>query len=61
MATTLPLILLPPSEGKAPGGDGPPWRPGTMALDLDERRARLLQRLRTAMRPVKPTAPSFWT
>jgi uncharacterized protein len=50
MATTLPLILLPPSEGKAPGGDGPPWRPGAMALDLDERRARLLQRLRTAMR-----------
>ncbi len=50
MATTLPLILLPPSEGKATGGDGPPWRPGAMSLDLDERRVRLLQRLRTAMR-----------
>ena len=26
------LILVPPSEGKAPGGDGPPWAGGTMAL-----------------------------
>jgi len=34
-----PLILLPPSEGKSLDGDGPPWRPGTMAdLDLDRHR-----------------------
>lgn len=41
---TLPLaILLPPSEGKAPGGDGPAWAPGTAALpDLDEDRAIVL-------------------
>ena len=26
-----PLILLPPSEGKATGGDGPAWTAGTMA------------------------------
>lgn len=35
-----PLILLPPSEGKATGGDGAPWRAGTMAdaaLDVHRR------------------------
>jgi len=37
------LILLPPSEGKAPGGRGQPWRPGTLALgDLDGARAEVL-------------------
>ena len=35
VARRLPLILLPPSEGKASGGSGPPWAPGCMALDLD--------------------------
>lgn len=36
------LILLPPSEGKAPEGDGPPWAPGTMAVDeLDPVRRRV--------------------
>ena len=36
-------LLLPPSEGKATGGGGPPWRPGTMALpSLDPSRAVLL-------------------
>jgi cytoplasmic iron level regulating protein YaaA (DUF328/UPF0246 family) len=45
-----PLILLPPSEGKATGGDGPAWTPGTMALDLDGRRDRVLASLETAMR-----------
>jgi cytoplasmic iron level regulating protein YaaA (DUF328/UPF0246 family) len=40
---TRTLILIPPSEGKAPGGDGPPWRPGTMAVDeLDDARRRVL-------------------
>lgn len=38
-----PLILLPPSEGKAPGGDAPPWRAGTMADDaLDRHRAEVV-------------------
>jgi cytoplasmic iron level regulating protein YaaA (DUF328/UPF0246 family) len=46
----LPLILLPPSEGKAPGGDGPAWSPGTMAVDLDERRAQVIDALARAMR-----------
>jgi cytoplasmic iron level regulating protein YaaA (DUF328/UPF0246 family) len=45
-----PLILLPPSEGKALGGEGPPWAPGTMGFDLDARRERVLRTLATAMR-----------
>ena len=37
------LILLPPSEGKAPGGDGPPWQAGSMAVaGLDPQRRALL-------------------
>lgn len=47
---TDPLILIPPSEGKARGGDGPAWQPGSMAYDLDERRLRVMAALRTAMR-----------
>lgn len=50
MARRDPLILLPPSEGKAPAGDGPPWRPGVMTLDLDDRRERVLAALAAAMR-----------
>lgn len=41
-----PVILLPPSEGKAPGGRGRPWRPGSGVLpDLDEARATVLAAL----------------
>ena len=47
---TLPLILLPPSEGKAPGGDGPSWATGTMAVDLDEWRLVVMRALTRAMR-----------
>lgn len=43
-------ILLPPSEGKAAGGDGPPWSPGSMSVDLDDRRLRVAAALRSAMR-----------
>ncbi|WP_426572320.1 YaaA family protein [Aquihabitans sp. McL0605] len=40
------LILLPPSEGKALEGAGPPWAPGTMALAaLDPGRAKVLKAL----------------
>jgi uncharacterized protein len=40
----VPVILLPPSEGKAPGGDGPPWQPGTGVLpELDGARAEVLR------------------
>lgn len=60
-------ILLPPSEGKAPGGSGAPWGPGTMALpDLDADRATVLAALDAALRsagaePVSaaPTAPAI--
>lgn len=41
-----PVILLPPSEGKATGGRGAPWRPGTGVLPaLDEHRAVVLDAL----------------
>ncbi|MGH2595315.1 MAG: YaaA family protein [Actinomycetota bacterium] len=50
MTASLPLILLPPSEGKAPGGDGPPWIPGSMSIDLDEHRVAALIALAKAMR-----------
>jgi cytoplasmic iron level regulating protein YaaA (DUF328/UPF0246 family) len=50
MATKLPLILLPPSEGKAPGGDGPPWKRGALSIDLDTERARVMRALAAAMK-----------
>jgi hypothetical protein len=46
-----PLILLPPSEGKATGGTGGPWAPATMAApELDERRAKAMTALVRAMK-----------
>lgn len=45
-----PLILLPPSEGKAADGEGPPWSPGTMAVNLDAQRERVVAGLLSAMR-----------
>ena len=50
MATSLPLILLPPSEGKAPGGDGPPWERGSLSIDLDAERKRVIRALAAAMK-----------
>jgi len=39
-------ILIPPSEGKASGGGGPPWQPGTGVLgELDGARAEVLSAL----------------
>lgn len=44
MAPPQPLILLPPSEGKAPGGDGAAWRAGTLAdAALDRHRRTVLR------------------
>ena len=55
MPATPPLILLPPSEGKAPGGTTPPWEPGSTTHDgLDDRRLIVLRALAAAMR--KPVA-----
>ena len=50
MPPAMPVILLPPSEGKASGGHEPPWAPGSMAIDLDADRERVLGALVTAMR-----------
>ncbi|MEP7059188.1 MAG: peroxide stress protein YaaA, partial [Actinomycetota bacterium] len=50
MAMKLPLILLPPSEGKAAGGDGSAWAPKTLTLGLDPERETVLGALRAAMR-----------
>ena len=50
MASALPLILLPPSEGKASGGRDAPWAAGTMAIDLDARRTKVMAVLARAMR-----------
>jgi len=44
-----PVILLPPSEGKAPGGDGAGWAAGTMAdAVLDRARRHVLRAARAA-------------
>ncbi len=55
MARRPPLLLLPPSEGKAPGGRGSPWRAGRLcAPELDERRAAVLAALAAAMDRPEP-------
>lgn len=42
-------LLLPPSEGKAPGGDGPTWAPGLGHFaDLARRRADIVRALAKA-------------
>ena len=55
------LILLPPSEGKAPEGSGPPWAPGTMAVaELDAQRGQVLRALgRRHEARVGPTLPAM--
>ncbi|MFN8050096.1 MAG: peroxide stress protein YaaA [Acidimicrobiales bacterium] len=46
-----PLILLPPSEGKAPGGEGAPWSPGSMRFpELDASRRAVMGALARTMR-----------
>src|SRR6478735_11387022 len=53
-------ILLPPSEGKAEGGEGPPWEPGSLALpDLDRARARVLRALGRRGPRRDPTTPAI--
>src|SRR6478735_8706687 len=55
------LILLPPSEGKALGGEGGPWQAGTMAVaELDRRRQQVLRALGRA-HPARrePTMPAI--
>lgn len=46
MADRVAMILLPPSEGKAPGGRGAPWAPGRSRLpELDAARKDVLAAL----------------
>lgn len=55
------LVLIPPSEGKAPGGRGAPWHPGSMRVAaLDDARSALLDAL-GADHPVRtaPTRPAI--
>lgn len=50
MARPRPRILIPPSEGKAAGGTGPPWVPGTLSFpELDVRRTRVAKAVAAAM------------
>lgn len=50
-----PLLLLPPSEGHAPGGDGPPWAAGPHRFDtLDGSRREVLGALVAAMGRAEP-------
>ena len=47
----LPVVLLPPSEGKASGGDRPPFAEGSLSFpELDSTRNRIAVSLRKAMR-----------
>lgn len=58
MART-PLVLIPPSEGKAAGGTGPPWAPGTSSLPaLDPYRAEVLAALGAGVAG-RPTMPAI--
>lgn len=54
------LILIPPSEGKAPGGSGVPWQADTMAVaELDAARAKVLKALgRSHPARSAPTLPA---
>lgn len=57
-----PVILLPPSEGKAPGGSGAPWEPGRGVLpELDGARSQVLVALARAGQDVRaePTLPAL--
>lgn len=57
-----PLILLPPSERKADGGDGAPWAPGSMVDDALDAHRRAVLRAATragATRRRAPTRPAM--
>lgn len=53
-----PLILLPPSEGKADGGDGAPWVVGTMADDALDASRRAVLRAAVAAGATRKGAPT---
>lgn len=47
---TVPIVLLPPSEGKSAGGNGPVWTEGSFRVDLGRDRTTVAKALRSAMR-----------
>jgi cytoplasmic iron level regulating protein YaaA (DUF328/UPF0246 family) len=53
------LILLPPSEAKAEGGDGAPWQPETMADPRLDRHRRTVLRAAVAAGATKRRAPTL--
>ena len=62
MARPQPVLLLPPSEGKALGGDGPGWAAGTMAdrgLDRHRRVVLAAARAEGATARRAPTLPAI--
>lgn len=54
-----PVILLPPSEGKAPGGDGPGWTAGTMVDRRLDRHRRTVLRVARASGATPRRAPTL--
>jgi cytoplasmic iron level regulating protein YaaA (DUF328/UPF0246 family) len=54
-----PVVLVPPSEGKAEGGHGPAWAEATMRFDLDASRRRVMTAARTRLPPDLATAPTL--
>lgn len=58
MPSPQPVILLPPSEGKAPGGDGPGWAPATMADPTLDRHRRAVLRAARASGATPRRAPT---
>ena len=53
------VVLLPPSEAKASGGNAPPWAPGTGVLPaLDDSRRRVLRAARRGIADA-PTLPAM--
>lgn len=53
-----PLVLLPPSEGKAGGGTGPAWAAGTMADAALDRHRRTVLRAAVSAGAVARRAPT---
>jgi cytoplasmic iron level regulating protein YaaA (DUF328/UPF0246 family) len=54
-----PVLLLPPSEGKAVGGRGPAWSEGEMRFDLDAARLQVMRRGLGAQRTAVVEGPTM--
>jgi cytoplasmic iron level regulating protein YaaA (DUF328/UPF0246 family) len=57
--STPPVVLLPPSEGKAVGGQGPAWSAGTMRFDLDVARLQVMKHALGAQRTAVVEGPTM--